>query len=176
MLDVLSRNYNNRNPKAAMFEIAVSFKPRGTEELPKEPKNIVIGLYGEEYDYFTLKGVIEELLSKTGITDYDIERVTDDPILHPGRAARITVGGKTLALLGEVHPETAKNFSIGTRCYVAEVSMDVLFENRGAEKVYTPLPKFPAVTRDLAFVCDKSVPVVSLEKKFSLRWVKPLKT
>lgn len=54
--------------------------------------------------------------------------------------------------------------------------MDVLFENAGAEKVYTPLPKFPAVTRDLAFVCDKSVPVVSLEKKFSLRWVKPLKT
>ncbi len=43
--------------------------------------------------------------------------------------------------------------------------MDVLFENRGAEKVYTPLPKFPAVTRDLAFVCDKSVPVVSLEKE-----------
>lgn len=165
MLDVLSRNYNNRNLKAAMFEIAVSFKPRGTEELPEEPKNIVMGLYGEEYDYFTLKGVIEELLSKTGITDYDIERVTDDPILHPGRAARITVGGKTLALLGEVHPETAKNFSIGTRCYVAEVSMDVLFENAGAEKVYTPLPKFPAVTRDLAFVCDKSVPVVSLEKE-----------
>ena len=165
MLDVLSRNYNTRNPKAAMFEIAVSFKPRGTKELPEEPKNIVIGLYGEEYDYFTLKGVIEELLSKTGITDYDIERVTDDPILHPGRAARITVGGKTLALLGEVHPETAKNFSIGTRCYVAEVSMDVLFENAGAEKVYTPLPKFPAVTRDLAFVCDKSVPVVSLEKE-----------
>lgn len=165
MLDVLSRNYNTRNPKAAMFEIAVSFKPRGTEELPKEPKNIVMGLYGEEYDYFTLKGVIEELLSKTGITDYDIERVTDDPILHPGRAARITVGGKTLALLGEVHPETAKNFSIGTRCYIAEVSMDVLFENAGAEKVYTPLPKFPAVTRDLAFVCDKSVPVVSLEKE-----------
>lgn len=165
MLDVLSRNYNTRNPKAAMFEIAVSFKPRGTEELPKEPKNIVMGLYGEEYDYFTLNGVIEELLSKTGITDYDIERVTDDPILHPGRAARITVGGKTLALLGEVHPETAKNFSIGTRCYIAEVSMDVLFENRGAEKVYTPLPKFPAVTRDLAFVCDKSVPVVSLEKE-----------
>lgn len=165
MLDVLSRNYNNRNPKAAMFEIAVSFKPRGTEELPEEPKNIVMGLYGEEYDYFTLKGVIEELLCKTGITDYDIERVTDDPILHPGRAARITVGGKTLALLGEVHPETAKNFSIGTRCYVAEVSMDVLFENAGAEKVYTPLPKFPAVTRDLAFVCDKSVPVVSLEKE-----------
>lgn len=165
MLDVLSRNYNNRNPEAAMFEIAVSFKPRGTKELPEEPKNIVMGLYGEEYDYFTLKGVIEELLSKTGITDYDIERVTDDPILHPGRAARITVGGKTLALLGEVHPETAKNFSIGTRCYVAEVSMDVLFENAGAEKVYTPLPKFPAVTRDLAFVCDKSVPVVSLEKE-----------
>ena len=134
MLDVLSRNYNNRNPKAAMFEIAVSFKPRGTEELPKEPKNIVIGLYGEEYDYFTLKGVIEELLSKTGITDYDIERVTDDPILHPGRAARITVGGKTLALLGEVHPETAKNFSIGTRCYVAEVSMDVLLKTEARKR------------------------------------------
>ncbi len=167
MLETLARNYNNRNQSAALYEIAPSYKWNGTEKLPDEPLNVIIGMYGENCDYFTLKGVVEEILVNVGIEEYDIERVSDNPTFHPGRTAEITVNGECLALLGEIHPSVRENFSIGTRCYVAELSFDVLFNNRALEKVYTPLPKFPAVSRDLAFVCEKSIPVVSLEKTIS---------
>lgn len=164
MLQVLARNYNNRNASAGLYEIGPVYKSNGTEELPDEPENIVIGLYGDSYNYFSLKGIVETILKNVGIKSFDIERVTDCPFMHPGRTAKITVGDKELAILGEVHPTVRNNYSIGTRCYIAQISMDVLFENRELEKVYTALPKFPAVTRDLAFVCEKSIPVVSLEK------------
>lgn len=164
MLQVLARNYNNRNASAGLYEVGPVYISNGTEELPDEPEKIVIGLYGDNYNYFSLKGIVETLLENVGIKSFDIDRVTDCPFMHPGRTAKITVNGEELALLGEVHPTVRGNYSIGTRCYIAQISMDVLFKNRGVEKVYTALPKFPAVTRDLAFVCEKSIPVVSLEK------------
>lgn len=164
MLQTLARNYNNRNASAALYEIGPVYISNGTEELPDEPENIVIGLYGDNCNYFSLKGIVETILKNVGVKVFDIERASDCPFMHPGRAARITVNGKELALLGEIHPNVSDNYSIGTRCYVAQISMSVLFENRETEKVYTALPKFPAVTRDLAFVCEKSIPVVSLEK------------
>jgi len=167
MLDVLSRNYNNRNESAALYEIAVRFKSNGTEELPDEKQDIVIGMYSPDCTYFTLKGVVEELLSAVGIDKYDIERTVTCPFLHPGRAAELNIDGKTLGIIGEVHPEVLENYSIGTRCYIAQISMDVLLENGMKDKVYSPLPKFPAVTRDLAFVCDKALPVLKLENEIT---------
>lgn len=167
MLGILSRNYNNRNASAALYEISPVYKSNGTEELPDEPNVIMLGLYGEQYDYFNLKGIVEKVLEAAGIDSYDIDRVTDNPTFHPGRTAVITVNGEQLALLGEIHPKVRDNYEIGTRCYVAEIKFDVLFNNRGAEKVYKPLPKFPATTRDLAFVCEKDIPVMKLEKLIS---------
>jgi phenylalanyl-tRNA synthetase beta chain len=167
MLGILSRNYNNRNASAALYEISPVYKSNGTEELPDEPNVIMLGLYGEQYDYFNLKGIVEKVLEAAGIDNYDIDRVTDNPTFHPGRTAVITVNGEQLALLGEIHPKVRDNYEIGTRCYVAEIKFDVLFNNRGAEKVYKPLPKFPATTRDLAFVCEKDIPVMKLEKLIS---------
>lgn len=167
MLGILSRNYNNRNASAALYEISPVYKSNGTEELPDEPNVIMLGLYGEQYDYFNLKGIVEKVLEAAGIDNYDIDRVTDNPTFHPGRTAVITVNGEQLALLGEIHPKVRDNYEIGTRCYVAEIKFDVLFNNRGAEKVYKPLPRFPATTRDLAFVCEKEIPVMKLEKLIS---------
>jgi len=164
MLGILSRNYNNRNASAALYEISPVYKSNGTEELPDEPNVVMIGLYGEQYDYFNLKGIVEKVLEAAGVEKYDIDRVTDNPTFHPGRTAVITVGGEQLALLGEIHPKVRENYEIGVRCYVAEIRFDVLFKSKGAEKVYKPLPKFPATTRDLAFVCEKDIPVVKLEK------------
>ncbi len=164
MLSVLSRNYNNRNASAALYEIAPVYLSNGTEELPDEPDKVMIGLYGEEHSYFTLKGIVEKVLECAGISGYDVQRVSDSPIFHPGRTAKIVLGEDTLATLGEIHPNVRENYSIGTRCYVAEISFDLLFKNRGKERVYTPLPKFPAVTRDLAVVCDKTMAVLTLEK------------
>ena len=167
ILQVLSKNYNNRNDKAAIYEIGPVYKSNGTEELPDEPSLVTIGLYGEKVDFFNIKGVVETVMNAVGIKEYEIERLSNNTAFHPGRAAKISVNGKELAIFGEVHPSVRSNYSIGTRCYVAQISMAVLFENRLVEKVYTPLPKFPALTRDLAFVCEKNIPVVSLEKVIS---------
>ena len=167
MLGVLSRNYNNRNASCGLYELAPIYLSNGTEELPDEPEMIMIGLYGEEHSYFTLKGIVETVLEGVGIDGYDVERVSDNPVFHPGRAAKITLDGETLATLGEIHPKVRENYSIGTRCYVAEISLELLLKLKGEEKVYTPLPKFPAVTRDLAVVCDKDIAVLTLEKTIS---------
>jgi phenylalanyl-tRNA synthetase beta chain len=167
MMDVLSRNYNSRNLEAALYEIATEYESRGTEELPTEKQKAVIGMYGKGVDFYTLKGAVEELLDKTGVEHYDVEPVTDNPTFHPGRCAKLTIDGEEFAILGEIHPTVAENYGIGTRVYVASVSVEAIEKNRNAHKTYTPLPKFPAVTRDLAFVCKKSHTVLSLEKAIS---------
>ena len=164
MLEVLSRNYNNRNEKAGLYEIATEYVSRGDKELPLENRTAVIGMYGEKTDFYTLKGIVEELLAKTGVETYDVEPVTDDPTFHPGRCARLTIAGENLATLGEIHPQAAENYGIGARAYVASVSVDCIAKFRTSEKTYTPLPRFPAISRDLAFVCRKKLTVLSLEK------------
>lgn len=167
MLEVLSRNYNNRNTAASLFEIATTYKSNGTEELPDENEYIILGMYGDKKNYYTLKGVVEEIFQNVGINNFDVERLTSCPVFHPGRAARITVNGCDTAMLGEVHPTVLDNYSIGTRCYVAQISFNALKENCDENKVYKSLPKFPATSRDLAFVCEKDIPVLSLEKLIS---------
>ena len=164
MLEVLARNYNNRNLEAALYEISTEYISRGTEELPIEKQSAVIGMYGKNADFYTLKGTVEELLSKVGLTDYDVVPVNDNPTFHPGRCAKLIAGDKELAILGEIHPVVNENYGFNTRVYVASVSLEVIAEFRNANRTYTPLPKFPASTRDLAFVCEKALTVLTLEK------------
>lgn len=167
MLSVLGRNYNNRNLEARLYEIAPTYKSNGTEKLPDEDLSIVIGEYGENSSFFTLKGAVEELLYKVGIDSYDVEAVCDNPTFHPGRTAEITIDGKQIAILGELHPNVLENYEIDTRAYVANIDFNSIFENYVPTRVYKQLPKFPATTRDLAFVCDDSIPVLTLEKAIS---------
>ncbi|MCQ2463926.1 MAG: phenylalanine--tRNA ligase subunit beta, partial [Clostridia bacterium] len=164
MLEVLSRNYNNRNEEAYLYELATDYTSRGTEELPIEGQKVIIGMYGEKADFYSLKGAVEELLDKTGVYGWDIEPVKDNPTFHPGRTAVITVNGKELAVLGEIHPAVAANYEIEVKAYAACVDFDVIAQESNLQKTYKPLPKFPASTRDLAFVCEKDVPVITLEK------------
>ena len=166
MLNILARNYNNRNARAYLYELATVYLPSGSaDELPREDQQLVLGLYGDKKTtYFTLKGVVEELLTVCGIGDYDIEPVTDDPTFHPGRTARILLDGKTLVTLGEIHPAVLRNYEIDTRAFVATVDMELLFEKANMTKIYRHLPKYPATTRDLAFVVDRGLPVVFLER------------
>lgn len=164
MLEVLSRNYNNRNLEASLYEIATEYISRGTEELPIEKQTAVIGMYGKDADFYAIKGIVEELLEKTGVTEYDVAPLRDNPTYHPGRCALLTVEGEELAVIGEIHPKVSENYGIGTRVYAAAVSVETIAKFRSANKTYTPLPKFPAVTRDLAFVCSKELTVLTLEK------------
>lgn len=167
MLEVLSRNYNHKNPEAYLYEIGTVYEPTEAGKLPIERQKAVIGIYSNSADYYTLKGIVEKLLDVLNTAEYDIEPISDNPTFHPGRCAQFKIGDKVLATLGEVHPEAAENYSIGERVYIAEIDVETAYENRMPARTHKPLPKFPAVTRDLAFVCDRDIPVLSLEKEIS---------
>jgi len=164
MLETLARNYNNRNEAAALFELATVYRPR-QDGLPLEKQMITVGLYGPGVDYFALKGIVEELLAQAGAPAYDVQAVTDDPTYHPGRAAVFTLeGGAWLACLGEISPAVQENYGLGTRAYVANIDFNTLFAARGPTKAYRQLPRYPAVTRDLALVCAAETPVLTLQR------------
>ncbi|NLL63376.1 MAG: phenylalanine--tRNA ligase subunit beta [Ruminococcaceae bacterium] len=164
MLSVLARNYNNRNESALLFELATVYKSNGLEELPDENQELVIGMYGKDTDYYVLKGIIEEILYRCGISDYDITAVTKCPVFHPGRCGKILINEKEVAILGEVHPQVLTNYEIETRAYMACIDVEYLFNIANLERVYKALPKFPATTYDLAFVVEKTLPVLTLQK------------
>ncbi len=167
MLEVVSRNYNNRNLTASFFELAKVFIPKDANTLPDEKRYLTLAMYGDGCDYFTLKGKLEEIFDIAGISNVDIDAVKDNPSFHPGRTASISLEGKEFALLGEIHPDVAENYSLGTKVYVALIDFDTLYEIKNTVRLYKQLPKYPALTRDLAFVCDRDVPVLKLEKLIS---------
>ncbi len=164
MLDVLSRNYNNRNESAALFELSNEYIWKGPDELPDENEKLTLGMYGAQYDFFTLKGAVEELFDVVGIKDYDVEPLSDDPTFHPGRTAVIKLGDEVISIIGEVHPTVLNNYEIGTKAYVAQVDFTALLKYGDNKRSYKALPKFPASSRDLSFVCDSDVPVMKIEK------------
>lgn len=164
MLEVLSKNYNNRNASFFGYEIGNQYIPTSAETLPEEKAQVSIGLYGNGCDFYTLKGMVETLLDRLCVYDWDIKPVSDNPTYHPGRCAEISKDGVVIGLLGEAHPQVSSNYSIGTKVYLAELSVDSLFELATKEKQYKPLPKYPASTRDLSLICDNDLPIIEIEK------------
>ena len=164
MLEVLARNYNNRNPQAYLYEIGSEYLPVEGEVLPKEIPNVIVGMYGDDCDFFTLKGVVEELMNCLDISEYDVEAVKDNSTFHPGRCAKLSLNGEVLGIFGQVHPTVCGNYGIKKPAFAAKFDMTKLFAVENKEKKYQPLPKFPASTRDLALLCDDETPVLTLEK------------
>lgn len=165
MMEILARNYNNRNRSAALFELAKEFYPAETiHELPEENTVITLGLYGTDASFFTLKGILEKLLTTLGIRGYDVSAVMDNPSFHPGRTAQLTLQGTQLALLGQLHPMVAANYDVEVPVYLAKISLKDLMAHAAFDRVYRPLPKFPASSRDLAIICDSGLPVLAIEK------------
>lgn len=165
MLRVLEINNSRKNPYAGLFEIGSRYIPKAlpVEELPDELATLSIGLYGEHVDFFVLKGLIEVVFSAFGVEpDYEAYKET---FLHPGRSAAAKVDGKVLAVFGELHPVVAGKYDFDTRIYIAQVDLDGLYKAAdNGVKIFKALPKFPAVERDLALLCDESVPVAKIEK------------
>lgn len=167
MLTVLSTNISRKNTSGRFFELSKRFiaKQLPITEQPEELPTLSIGIYGSDEDFFTLKGIIEELMKLFGAhTQY--ER-SCEPFFHPGRQALVKANNTSAAILGEIHPSVASQYGIENRIYVAEIYLDVLYAIKKRKSLYKPLPKFPAVERDFAMLCSEDIPVGNLEKAIS---------
>lgn len=165
MMETLAHNYNNRNGSACLYELAKVYLPSDDEgKLPEEKFKLICGMYGEDYDFFSAKGMAEELLQCLGINGWEISAYSGGGSYHPGRCGKFTDGTDELGIIGEIHPAVTANYGIDCRVYSFALDMDTLFKHAQLEKAYAPLPKFPAVSRDLALVCEDKTPVSVLEK------------
>ena len=164
MLEILARNNHFRNKSARLYELGRTyFARKDGSGLADEPKVLSLGAYGPDLDFFALKGAVETVLDGLRITDVRYEAERSNPSYHPGRCAKIWCGETLLGVLGQIHPQVAAHYDVDCELYAAELSFDALYACKGAMPVYQPLPRFPAVTRDIAVVCDKAVPVGALE-------------
>jgi len=162
MLEILTRNYNFRNKSAKLYELGRVYFKRA-DGLADEPKVLTLGAYGDNMDFFTLKGAVEAVLKQLRIENVRFLADSENPSYHPGRCAKVFSGDRLLGVLGQVHPHVAGNYGVDAELYAAELRFDALYESKGSQPLYQPLPKFPAVTRDIAVVCDKAVTVGELE-------------
>ena len=178
MMEVLGRNYSRNIEAVKAFELGNTFlanymDPKG---LPDEQDNLCIGMYGDGVDFFDLKGMVVTLLDKLGIRNLEFIAESEYGVYHPGRCARIVAHHEVelewgpaieeveLGIMGEVHPEVADKYGIGTRCYAAELMFNTVTELANLEKAYTQLPKYPSTSRDIALLVDEDVAVGDIEK------------
>ncbi|GKX66096.1 phenylalanine--tRNA ligase subunit beta [Inconstantimicrobium mannanitabidum] len=164
MMECLARNYARNNEYASLFEIGKIYIPNEDEtQLPTERNILTIGMYGN-VDYLDIKGVMDDLIEEIGLQKYNFKRQMENPMYHPGKTAELYSGKTKVAVIGEVHPTVCDNYGVGTDCYIAQVDLDALYENINTKKSYTPLPKFPAVTRDIALLVDDDILVQEIEE------------
>ncbi|MCX7615523.1 MAG: phenylalanine--tRNA ligase subunit beta, partial [Clostridiales bacterium] len=169
MLEVVARNYNFRNAYANLFELSAIYLPElingkaDATTLPKENKILTIACYGKT-GFYELKGLLEVIFQSIGINSVLYESDRQNPAYHPGRCAKVFLNSTYLGTFGQIHPQVMKNFGIDLQVYSAELSFETLLASVSSERVYQPVPKFPAISRDLAVVCDKEVPAQSIEE------------
>ena len=162
MLEILTRNYNYRNKEAHLYDLGRTYFER-EDGMADEPKHLSLGVYGPEESFFTLKGAVETILDSIRAEDATYVSEKSDPSYHPGRCAKVYVNGQEVGTLGQIHPLVAANYGVDAELYYADLKFDALFASRGADPEYQPLPKFPAVTRDIAVLVDKAVTVGAME-------------
>ena len=165
MLKALSINMSHRNQNGGLFELGTVYYPKSlpVTELPEEREMITIGMYGD-VDFYDLKGIIEQLMEAMNIRKYSVQACKDNPTFHPGKTAELLVAGTSAGVFGAVHPRVCANYGLEQEILMASVDFNLLLEHMNPEKTYQPLPKFPAVTRDLAVICDDTVEVGKIEE------------
>ena len=163
MLEILTRNYNYRNKSAKLYELGRTYFKRA-DGLADEPKVLTMGAYGQDMDFYRIKGWVEELLENvrvSGKISFEAER--ENPSYHPGRCAKLYIDGQYAGILGQIHPLAAANYGVDAELYCAELSLDSIFGKLKGLPVYKALPRFPATTRDLSVVCASDVTVGQLK-------------
>lgn len=162
MLDVIYTNVSRNIDEVALFECGHIFTPE--EMAGVEETKLCIGMYGKDVDFFTLKGVIEKIFERIGMKSYSYVAEKEKTTFHPGRCADIVADGKVIATMGEIHPYVLDNYGLGKRVYVAEIKVDDVYELADNTIVFKSLPKYPAITRDIALLLKSDVEVADVEK------------
>ena len=162
MMEVVARNENFKADNVRLFELGKIYIPKEGEDLPEERRVVTIGMYGN-CDYFDLKGVVEVMLDDLGIAKRSFEPEKLNSTFHPGRCANLIAGGKTIGVIGQIHPAVAENYGVSSDVYVAEIDFEDMLMLAKTEKTYKKLPKFPASQRDLALIADDSVLAAQIE-------------
>jgi len=163
MLEILSRNNAYHNKSVKLYELAKIYLPVEGQALPEEPKMLLLGTYGADETFFTLKGELEAIFKGLRIKKASYCAVKDNPSYHPGRCAKVSIDGVDVGVMGQVHPLVAKNYGIDVDVYCAEINFTAILGMLLPDATYTPLPKYPSVTRDLALICDEAVTVADAE-------------
>ena len=163
MLEILSRNNAYHNKSVKLYELAKIYLPTEGQVLPQESKMLLLGTYGANENFFSLKGELEGIFAGLRTKKASYTAVKDNPSYHPGRCAMVSIDGVDLGYIGQVHPLVAKNYGIDCEVYCAEINFTKLFDLRLPDATYTPLPKYPTVNRDLSLICSESVTVAEAE-------------
>lgn len=167
MMESLARNYSRSNEVVRLFEVGkVYIKNEDENKLPEEKNILTVGMYGS-CDFLELKGVVENLLESLGLSKVKYVRESENTSYHPGKTAGLLVSKEKSGVFGEVHPTVSENYGVDVDCYVAEIDLDVLYKYSNTKKMYKPLPKFPAVTRDIALLVNDEVLVQDIENAIS---------
>lgn len=166
MMEVLGRNYSRSIRKVKAFEIGNTFynNMNDKDSLPDERDSLVIGCYGEGESFFTLKGMLEELFINLGMYGTEYTQESNYGAYHPGRCARIMIKDIELGIIGEIHPDVADKYGIETKCYCCELAFDQVMNHADTERFYKPLPRYPAITRDIALLVNEEVYAAEMER------------
>ncbi len=166
-MEVLSRNYKYGVDSVKAFEIGNTFRKTGEEisadHLPEEKKLVSIGMYGD-FDFFSLKGIVDEFLKRLGVKNVEYTAETSNTTFHPGRTASVLVDGKSIGVIGEIHPDVLENYDMKVRCLVGELDFKSILESSKLDRKYIQLPKYPSMVRDIALLIDENVEVREIEK------------
>ena len=170
VMQSIATNYNKKNKDVALFEIGKTYVDEKNNikqnELPVETEQIAFAIYGKNADFYIVKGIIENILQVSNIARYQIER-ENALNLHPGKSAKILIGKDSIASFGEVHPEVLENYGINEKVYYAVLDLEKFAKYGKSNKKYTPIPKYPAVERDIAIVVDEDIEVGQIENIIS---------
>jgi len=154
MLNVATYNLSRKNDSGRLFEIANIYIPHSLPltELPDELPRLCLCVYGKDEDFYTLKGIIQSLYEYFGLKTEFAAGGSDT--FHPYRKAVIYANKRPVGQMGEIHPETAENYAIAARVYIAELDIKIVFNQANLKKKLKPLPKYPAIERDMAVVMN----------------------
>ena len=179
MMQTHALNNNKKKQNFKKFDISRNYRNINGEvekgEVPLQENILTIGMYGDDVDFYTLKGLIENVLESSNVNHYDIVKEKENSSYHPGRCANIKVGLDVISTIGEVHPEVLMNYDINKRCYLAELNITKVVKYSKQNKKYQEVPKFPAVERDIAIVVDEDIEVGAIEQSITKKSKRLLK-